>query len=207
MVSWIRHSFHIMFISAPCSETCIKGHRSTVCKHTDRPLFEDRPVTQCKHCRELCKTKQAHVKCICELKEDSPWGLFSGAIKQGVSDHTCMLTHASRRFQSCPMRARIRHWHDRLWPHPHLLLRCWTSANAVGPSLPPLSVPSTPQSMTNSGSRISSGCTWVVMEFIMLGRMWIRRSSMIFVKDHRWGAEEHDDHDKGRKRGQSTMTC
>ncbi|KAF8639206.1 hypothetical protein AX17_001692 [Amanita inopinata Kibby_2008] len=55
-------------------ETCIKGHRSSTCKHTDRPLYEikkkGRPVTQCEHCRELRKTKQVHVKCICELKED-----------------------------------------------------------------------------------------------------------------------------------------
>jgi len=55
-------------------ETCIKGHRSSTCKHTDRPLFEikrkGRPVTQCDHCRELRKTKQVHVKCLCELKED-----------------------------------------------------------------------------------------------------------------------------------------
>jgi hypothetical protein len=52
------------------SETCIKGHRSSSCKHTDRPLFEikkkGRPVTQCEHCRELRKTKQVHVKCLCE---------------------------------------------------------------------------------------------------------------------------------------------
>ncbi|KAF5323126.1 hypothetical protein D9611_009323 [Ephemerocybe angulata] len=51
-------------------ETCIKGHRSSSCKHFDRPLFEikkkGRPVTQCEHCRELRKTKQVHVKCICE---------------------------------------------------------------------------------------------------------------------------------------------
>ncbi|EIN14442.1 hypothetical protein PUNSTDRAFT_49230 [Punctularia strigosozonata HHB-11173 SS5] len=51
-------------------ETCIKGHRSSACKHTERPLFEikkkGRPVTQCEHCRELRKTKQVHVKCICE---------------------------------------------------------------------------------------------------------------------------------------------
>jgi hypothetical protein len=57
------------------SETCIKGHRSSACKHTDRPLFEikkkGRPVTQCEHCRELRKTKQVHVKCICEIKPDS----------------------------------------------------------------------------------------------------------------------------------------
>ncbi|KAF9463211.1 copper fist DNA binding domain-containing protein [Collybia nuda] len=53
-------------------ETCIKGHRSSTCRHTDRPLFEikkkGRPVTQCEHCRELRKTKQVHVKCICESK-------------------------------------------------------------------------------------------------------------------------------------------
>lgn len=55
-------------------ETCIKGHRSSACTHTDRPLFEikkkGRPVTQCEHCRELRKTKQVHVKCLCESKED-----------------------------------------------------------------------------------------------------------------------------------------
>ncbi|KIP03133.1 hypothetical protein PHLGIDRAFT_16085 [Phlebiopsis gigantea 11061_1 CR5-6] len=54
-------------------ETCIKGHRSSNCKHTDRPLYEikkkGRPVTQCEHCRELRKTKQVHVKCMCETKE------------------------------------------------------------------------------------------------------------------------------------------
>ncbi|PIL29324.1 transcription factor [Ganoderma sinense ZZ0214-1] len=54
-------------------ETCIKGHRSSSCKHTDRPLFEikkkGRPVTQCEHCRELRKTRQIHVKCVCESKE------------------------------------------------------------------------------------------------------------------------------------------
>lgn len=51
------------------SDTCIKGHRSSACKHTDRPLFEiqkkGRPVTQCPHCRELRKTKQVHIKCTC----------------------------------------------------------------------------------------------------------------------------------------------
>ncbi|KAF9483323.1 transcription factor, partial [Pholiota conissans] len=60
-------------------ETCIKGHRSSACKHTDRPLFEikkkGRPVTQCEHCRELRKTKQVHVKCICEPKSDYQQGV------------------------------------------------------------------------------------------------------------------------------------
>jgi hypothetical protein len=52
------------------SESCIKGHRSSTCKHTERPLFEvkkkGRPSTQCEHCRELRRTKQVHVKCNCE---------------------------------------------------------------------------------------------------------------------------------------------
>ncbi|KIK70980.1 hypothetical protein GYMLUDRAFT_33079 [Collybiopsis luxurians FD-317 M1] len=56
-------------------ETCIKGHRSSGCKHTDRPLYEikkkGRPITQCEHCRELRKTKQVHVKCSC-YKEEAP---------------------------------------------------------------------------------------------------------------------------------------
>ncbi|PAV17823.1 ACE1 transcription factor [Pyrrhoderma noxium] len=55
-------------------ETCIKGHRSSTCNHTERPLFEikkkGRPITQCEHCRELRKTKQVHVKCLCEGRED-----------------------------------------------------------------------------------------------------------------------------------------
>jgi hypothetical protein len=50
-------------------------------------LFEikkkGRPVTQCEHCRELRKTKQVHVKCICELKEDSPV-----SAKKGVCPHS-----------------------------------------------------------------------------------------------------------------------
>ncbi|GJJ14572.1 hypothetical protein Clacol_008837 [Clathrus columnatus] len=50
-------------------ETCIKGHRSSACSHTDRALFEikkkGRPITQCEHCRHLRKTKQVHVKCLC----------------------------------------------------------------------------------------------------------------------------------------------
>lgn len=52
--------------------TCVKGHRSSACHHADRPLFEikkkGRPITQCQHCRELRKTKQVHVKCMCTDK-------------------------------------------------------------------------------------------------------------------------------------------
>ncbi|KAF8872260.1 hypothetical protein CPB84DRAFT_1691507 [Gymnopilus junonius] len=69
LIFLITENFHLF------SETCIKGHRSSACRHTDRPLFEikkkGRPVTQCDHCRELRKTKQVHVKCICESKAES----------------------------------------------------------------------------------------------------------------------------------------
>ncbi|RPD55424.1 hypothetical protein L227DRAFT_566601 [Lentinus tigrinus ALCF2SS1-6] len=73
-------------------ETCIKGHRSSSCKHTDRPLFEikkkGRPVTQCEHCRELRKTRQIHVKCVCENKEageGGPGSSSKGGTKVPVS--------------------------------------------------------------------------------------------------------------------------
>ncbi|KAH8921001.1 copper-fist-domain-containing protein [Atractiella rhizophila] len=53
-------------------QSCIKGHRATTCKHSDRPLFEvkkkGRPPTQCQHCRDLRKTKSVHVRCDCEGK-------------------------------------------------------------------------------------------------------------------------------------------
>ncbi|KAJ3890118.1 hypothetical protein GG344DRAFT_50218, partial [Lentinula edodes] len=70
------------------SDTCIKGHRSSACKHTDRPLYEikkkGRPVTQCEHCRELRKTKQVHVKCICHKEETVAGGdQASGCSNQG----------------------------------------------------------------------------------------------------------------------------
>ncbi|KAJ7594355.1 hypothetical protein C8J56DRAFT_435061 [Mycena floridula] len=65
-------------------ETCIKGHRSSACKHTSRPLFEiqrkGRPVTQCEHCRELRKTKQVHVKCICEVNNKDETACKKGFI-------------------------------------------------------------------------------------------------------------------------------
>ncbi|RUS14842.1 hypothetical protein BC938DRAFT_477181 [Jimgerdemannia flammicorona] len=61
--------------------TCIKGHRSSQCQHSERPLFEikkkGRPITQCSHCRELRKTKQVHVKCMCseKIKKEDGIGL------------------------------------------------------------------------------------------------------------------------------------
>ena len=79
---------------SPLSETCIKGHRSSTCKHTDRPLYEikkkGRPVTQCEHCRELRKTKQVHVKCICEVKADNSLQPSSNG-KKGTSHFVTLL--------------------------------------------------------------------------------------------------------------------
>ncbi|KAF9229737.1 copper-fist-domain-containing protein [Gyrodon lividus] len=50
-------------------ESCIKGHRSSSCHHTERPLFEvkkkGRPVSQCPKCRELRQAKRVHSKCTC----------------------------------------------------------------------------------------------------------------------------------------------
>lgn len=69
-------------------EACIKGHRSSACKHTDRPLFEikkkGRPITQCEHCRELRKTKQVHVKCMCESKDHPPDKESTPSRKKGI---------------------------------------------------------------------------------------------------------------------------
>jgi Copper fist DNA binding domain len=62
------------FLFLFCSESCIKGHRSSACHHTDRPLFEikkkGRPVSQCTKCRELRQSKKLHSKCTCDPKGD-----------------------------------------------------------------------------------------------------------------------------------------
>ncbi|KAG1804153.1 copper fist DNA binding domain-containing protein [Suillus variegatus] len=54
-------------------ESCIKGHRSSSCHHSERPLFEvkkkGRPVSQCKTCRELRNSKRVHSKCTCNPRE------------------------------------------------------------------------------------------------------------------------------------------
>ncbi|KAG0051692.1 hypothetical protein BGZ83_003438 [Gryganskiella cystojenkinii] len=55
--------------------TCIKGHRSTSCNHSDRPLHEikkkGRPTTQCPHCKDLRKAKQVQVRCRCSHQDDA----------------------------------------------------------------------------------------------------------------------------------------
>lgn len=49
--------------------TCIRGHRSSSCTHSDRQLYEvrkkGRPVSQCPHCRDLRKIKSCHTRCAC----------------------------------------------------------------------------------------------------------------------------------------------
>ncbi|GAA5855759.1 hypothetical protein JCM8547_001673 [Rhodosporidiobolus lusitaniae] len=59
-------------------QSCIKGHRSSKCTHTNRPLQEikkkGRPTSQCAHCRELRKTRSVHSRCDCaaRVKEGKP---------------------------------------------------------------------------------------------------------------------------------------
>ncbi|EGO02817.1 hypothetical protein SERLA73DRAFT_176212 [Serpula lacrymans var. lacrymans S7.3] len=57
-------------------ESCIKGHRSSSCHHTERPLFEvkkkGRPVSQCETCRELRQSRRVHSKCTCKSKQNEP---------------------------------------------------------------------------------------------------------------------------------------
>jgi len=73
------HWLHLCSLAAShavsYSESCIKGHRSSSCHHSDRPLFEikkkGRPVSQCEKCRELRQSKKIHSKCTCNPKPDS----------------------------------------------------------------------------------------------------------------------------------------
>lgn len=91
MTTSVRPLIILCFPFPSYSETCIKGHRSSSCKHTDRPLFEikkkGRPITQCEHCRELRKTRQIHVKCVCESKDLPEEGLDASGSK-GVLMHS-----------------------------------------------------------------------------------------------------------------------
>ncbi|KAH9982171.1 copper fist DNA binding domain-containing protein [Lactifluus volemus] len=56
-------------------ESCIKGHRSSSCTHTERPLYEikkkGRPISQCERCRQLRDTKKMHSKCTCSEASSS----------------------------------------------------------------------------------------------------------------------------------------
>ncbi|KAF7310415.1 Copper-fist domain-containing protein [Mycena chlorophos] len=61
-------------------ESCIKGHRSSSCHHTERPLFEikkkGRPVSQCTKCRELRQSRRVHSKCQCPQQEQPSRGIL-----------------------------------------------------------------------------------------------------------------------------------
>ncbi|KAI9280589.1 copper fist DNA binding domain-containing protein [Umbelopsis sp. AD052] len=53
--------------------SCVKGHRSSRCTHSNRPLVpirrKGRPATQCETCRELRRTRHIHIKCLCKPVE------------------------------------------------------------------------------------------------------------------------------------------
>ena len=72
---WLHLCSLAAFHAVSYSESCIKGHRSSSCHHSDRPLFEikkkGRPVSQCEKCRELRQSKKIHSKCTCNPKPDS----------------------------------------------------------------------------------------------------------------------------------------
>ncbi|OZJ01770.1 hypothetical protein BZG36_05076 [Bifiguratus adelaidae] len=78
-------------VKLACS-TCVKGHRSSACQHPHRPLFEikkkGRPVTQCMTCRELRKTKQVHIKCMCrdQIKESNDALRAYPSLPDGLED-------------------------------------------------------------------------------------------------------------------------
>ncbi|KAH9947408.1 hypothetical protein B0H21DRAFT_739437 [Amylocystis lapponica] len=82
-------------------ESCIKGHRSSSCHHTERPLFEikkkGRPVSQCEKCRELRKTKRMHNKCNCTSSSSCNTSTFSYSelVGQASGDETCTSAKAS----------------------------------------------------------------------------------------------------------------
>lgn len=91
--------------------TCIKGHRSSTCTHTDRELIEikkkGRPPSQCQHCRQLRQAKGVHSRCVCEGKavekkqrcESNPsWSIRDGAFggRNEGSDGISSFGHLAR---------------------------------------------------------------------------------------------------------------
>lgn len=54
-------------------DTCIRGHRVTSCKHTDKPLTRikpiGRPASQCQHCREARNSAAVHANCSCGARD------------------------------------------------------------------------------------------------------------------------------------------
>ena len=87
------------------SETCIKGHRSSTCDHTERPLFEikkkGRSITQCEPCSELRK-KHIYVKCLCEGRDDALNVSHSIPAKKGQFSLSTLLPSLSDTLRSRP---------------------------------------------------------------------------------------------------------
>ncbi|CAO3697225.1 unnamed protein product [Rhizopus microsporus] len=77
--------------------TCVKGHRSSTCKHFERPLIEirkkGRPVSQCVYCRDLRKAKQIHVKCNC-IRKNRPLR-WPGLSYTDIVNHTIKKNHGN----------------------------------------------------------------------------------------------------------------
>lgn len=74
-------------------ERCIRGHRVSSCTHTDKPLTmikpKGRPASQCSHCREQRKIKNAHSSCSCGKKGKSPGQHLASCMCHKNSHCTC----------------------------------------------------------------------------------------------------------------------
>ncbi|GEQ67924.1 hypothetical protein JCM33374_g1590 [Metschnikowia sp. JCM 33374] len=75
-------------------ERCIRGHRVSSCSHTDKPLVmikpKGRPASQCSHCREQRKVKNAHTSCNCGKKGKSPGQHLASCLCHKNSHCTCV---------------------------------------------------------------------------------------------------------------------
>lgn len=75
-------------------ERCIRGHRVSSCTHTDKLLVmikpKGRPASQCSHCREQRKVKNAHTLCNCGKKGKSPGQHLASCLCHKNSHCTCV---------------------------------------------------------------------------------------------------------------------
>ncbi|OBA19578.1 hypothetical protein METBIDRAFT_13328 [Metschnikowia bicuspidata var. bicuspidata NRRL YB-4993] len=75
-------------------ERCIRGHRVSACTHTDKTLVmikpKGRPASQCTHCREQRKIKNAHTLCHCGKKGKSPGQHLASCLCHKNSHCTCV---------------------------------------------------------------------------------------------------------------------
>jgi hypothetical protein len=91
----------IRTLTAPYSESCIKGHRSSACQHTSRPLYQiknkGRPVSQCDKCRKLRQAKRVHAKCTCNVDGDTSNAADLLAAAAGTTTTTTTTTSGKKR--------------------------------------------------------------------------------------------------------------